>query len=76
MDQLIAEIQLIIHRSWGSAARSINHALTLMFWHIGRAIAEDEQRGNKLAIIDLVDRKTVGWVLSATIKAVGTSVEA
>ena len=49
MDQLVADIRLIITQSRESAARSINHALTLMYWHIGRVIVEDEQQGEARA---------------------------
>ncbi|GAB4046021.1 DUF1016 N-terminal domain-containing protein [Spirosoma litoris] len=45
MDQLVSEVRQIIHQSKDSAARSINHALALMYWHIGRVIVEDEQQG-------------------------------
>ena len=46
MDQLVADIRHIISQSQESALRSINHALTQMYWHIGRLIVEDEQKGN------------------------------
>ncbi|GAB3042453.1 DUF1016 N-terminal domain-containing protein [Spirosoma pulveris] len=49
MDQLVSEIRQIIHQSRESAARSINHALALMYWHIGRVIVEDEQQGQDRA---------------------------
>ncbi|AUD02096.1 PDDEXK nuclease domain-containing protein [Spirosoma pollinicola] len=49
MDQLVSEIRQIISQSRESAARSINHALALMYWHIGRVIVEDEQQGQERA---------------------------
>lgn len=49
MDQLVSEIRHIIHQSRESAVRSINHALALMYWHIGRVIVEDEQQGQDRA---------------------------
>ena len=49
MDQLVSEIRQIIHQSRESAARSINHALALMYWHIGRVIVEYEQQGQDRA---------------------------
>ena len=49
MDQLLVDIRQIISQSRESAARSINHALTLMYWHIGRVIMEDEQQGEARA---------------------------
>ncbi|CAN5628214.1 hypothetical protein BH09BAC4_BH09BAC4_23320 [soil metagenome] len=49
MDQLVSEIRQIISQSRESAARSINHALALMYWHIGRLIVEDEQHGQERA---------------------------
>ncbi|MVM33992.1 DUF1016 family protein [Spirosoma sp. HMF4905] len=49
MDQLVSEIRQIIHQSRESAVRSINHALALMYWHIGRVIVEDEQQGQDRA---------------------------
>lgn len=49
MDKLIASIRQIIIESQASAVRSVNHALTLMYWHIGRVIVEEEQQGNERA---------------------------
>ncbi|AUD06724.1 PDDEXK nuclease domain-containing protein [Spirosoma pollinicola] len=49
MDQLVSDIRQIISQSRESAARSINHALALMYWHIGRVIVEDEQQGQQRA---------------------------
>jgi predicted nuclease of restriction endonuclease-like (RecB) superfamily len=61
MDQLVSEIRQIIHQSRESAARSINHALALMYWHIGRVIVEDEQQGQ--------DRATYGKGLIRTLSS-------
>ena len=49
MENLIASIRQIIAQSQESAVRSVNHALTLMYWHIGRVIVEEEQQGNERA---------------------------
>lgn len=49
MDKLITSIRQIITESQASAVRSINHALTLMYWQIGRVIVEEEQQGNERA---------------------------
>ena len=49
MNQLVSEIRQIISQSRESAARSINHALALMYWHIGRVIVQDEQQGQQRA---------------------------
>jgi predicted nuclease of restriction endonuclease-like (RecB) superfamily len=49
MDQLVSEIRQIISQSRERAARSINHALALMYWQIGRVIVEDEQQGQQRA---------------------------
>ena len=49
MDKLITSIRQIITESQASAVRSVNHALTLMYWQIGRVIVEEEQQGNERA---------------------------
>ena len=49
MDKLIASIRQIITESQASAVRSVNQALTLMYWHIGRVVVEEEQQGNERA---------------------------
>lgn len=49
MDQLLVDIRQIISQSRESAAQSINHALTLMYWHIGRVIVDEEQQGQPRA---------------------------
>ena len=49
MDQLVENIRQIISQSRESAVRSVNHALTLMYWHIGRLIIEEEQQGKARA---------------------------
>ena len=49
MDKLVSDIRQIIAQSQESAVRSVNHALTLMYWHIGRVIVEDEQLGRARA---------------------------
>ena len=49
MNQLIEDIRQIIGQSRESAARSVNHALTLIYWHVGRLIVEEEQKGEARA---------------------------
>lgn len=50
MENLVIEIRQIIASARTHVARSINHALTVTYWHIGRAIIEEEQRGNERAV--------------------------
>lgn len=49
METLLTQIRQIIAQSQESAVRSINHALTLMYWQIGRVIVEEEQQGQTRA---------------------------
>ena len=45
MQHLLSDIRDIIAQARERVARSINHELTVAYWHIGRAIIEEEQRG-------------------------------
>lgn len=44
-----ADIRAIILQSREQAARVVDHRRTLMYWHIGRRIFEEEQQGRKRA---------------------------
>jgi len=46
---LITDIKAIIHNSRDKAIRSVDHERTLMYWHIGQRIFEEEQRGKDRA---------------------------
>ncbi len=49
MEQILSDIRLIIAQSRQRIARSINHELTLAYWHIGQRIVEEEQQGSHRA---------------------------
>jgi len=49
MENLLVEIRQIVASAQIRVARSVNHALTVTYWHIGQAIVEEEQRGNERA---------------------------
>ncbi|PRY35077.1 putative nuclease of restriction endonuclease-like (RecB) superfamily [Spirosoma oryzae] len=65
MDSLLSSIRHIILQSRQSAVRSVNHALTLMYWHIGQAIVEDEQQGHQRAVYGKALIKTLSETLVA-----------
>jgi len=46
---LITDIKAIIHTSRDKAIRSVDHERTLMYWHIGQRIFEEEQLGKDRA---------------------------
>jgi len=46
---LISDIKAIIARSKDRAIRAVDHQRTLMYWHIGRRIFEEEQEGKDRA---------------------------
>lgn len=46
---VIADIKAIIHASKEQAIRTIDFERTLMYWHIGKRIFEEEQRGENRA---------------------------
>lgn len=45
MQNILNDIRGIITQAREQVARSINHELTLAYWHIGRRIVEEEQQG-------------------------------
>lgn len=49
MQQLIEDIRGIIAQARERAARSVDHERTVMHWHIGRRIVEEEQQGRERA---------------------------
>ena len=49
MEIFITEIRHIIQIARVNAVRSVNHALTVMYWHIGQRIVEEEQAGAERA---------------------------
>jgi len=46
---LITDIKAIIQDSRDKAIRSVDHERTLMYWHIGQRIFEEEQQGKDRA---------------------------
>jgi len=46
---IISDIKSIIANSKDSAIRAVDHQRTLMYWHIGRRIFEEEQQGKDRA---------------------------
>jgi len=46
---IIADIKAIIAQSKDSAIRAVDHQRTLMYWHIGKRIFEEEQEGKDRA---------------------------
>jgi predicted nuclease of restriction endonuclease-like (RecB) superfamily len=49
MSNFLTDIRQIIQEARTQAVRSVNHALTLMYWHIGQRIVEEEQQGKERA---------------------------
>jgi predicted nuclease of restriction endonuclease-like (RecB) superfamily len=49
MENLLSEIRQIIASARVHVIRSVNHALTIMYWNIGQVIVQDEQLGNDRA---------------------------
>lgn len=49
MQTILLEIRQIIADARGRVVRSVNHELTVSYWHIGRVIVEEEQRGQHRA---------------------------
>ena len=47
--KLFTDIKDIILQAREKAIRSVNNARTLMYWHIGKRIFEEEQQGKKRA---------------------------
>lgn len=46
---IIADIKSIIAQSKDKAIRAVDHQRTLMYWHIGKRIFEEEQKGKDRA---------------------------
>jgi predicted nuclease of restriction endonuclease-like (RecB) superfamily len=46
---IIADIKAIIAQSKENAVRAVDHQRTLMYWHIGKRIFEEEQKGKDRA---------------------------
>lgn len=46
---IISDIKAIIAQSRDKAIRAVDHQLTLMYWHIGKRIFEEEQEGKDRA---------------------------
>lgn len=46
---IVSDIKAIIARSKDNAIRAIDHQRTLMYWHIGKRIFEEEQEGKNRA---------------------------
>ncbi|QEC45524.1 DUF1016 domain-containing protein [Pseudobacter ginsenosidimutans] len=46
---IIADIKAIIEQSKDKAVRAVDHQRTLMYWHIGKRIFEEEQEGKERA---------------------------
>lgn len=49
MQHLLDDIRDIIAQARDRVARSVNHELTVAYWHIGRLLVEDEQKGKERA---------------------------
>lgn len=49
MSDFLTDIRYIIREARIQAVRSVNHALTVMYWHIGQRIVEEEQQGEARA---------------------------
>lgn len=49
MQHLLSDIRDIIAQARERVARSINHELTVAYWHIGRRIVKEEQQGRERA---------------------------
>ena len=48
-NSLISEVKAIIVKAQENAVRSINGERTRMYWHIGKRIFEEEQKGKERA---------------------------
>lgn len=46
---IISDIKAIISQSRDNAIRAVDHRRTLMYWHIGKRIFEEEQEGKDRA---------------------------
>lgn len=48
-DDVLADIVELLEQARSAAARSVNSIMTATYWHVGRRIVEDEQRGQARA---------------------------
>ena len=46
---IIKDIKFLIAKSKDNAIKSVDHQRTLMYWHIGKRIFEEEQEGKDRA---------------------------
>lgn len=46
---IISDIRTIISQSRENAVRAVDHQRTLMYWHIGKRVFEEEQKGKERA---------------------------
>lgn len=49
MQHLLDDIRGIIASTRERVARSVNHELTVAYWHIGKRLVEEEQGGHERA---------------------------
>src|ERR1017187_867710 len=55
-------VKNILHRAQGTAYKAVNSVMVVAYWHVGRLIVEDEQKGKRKAeygkavLQDLSDR--------------------
>ena len=49
MSNFLTDIRQIIQEARTQAVRSVNYTLTVMYWHIGQRIVEEEQQGKERA---------------------------
>jgi hypothetical protein len=63
MEQILSDIRQIITTARMGAVRSVNHAMTLMYWHIGQRIVEEEQGGAERAKYKAYLMKNLAQVL-------------
>ena len=54
---IISDIKSIISQSRDNAIRAVDHQRTLMYWHIGKRIFEEEQDGKDRADYGTFDIK-------------------
>jgi hypothetical protein len=54
INQLIIDIKAIIFHAKDRAIRLADHERTLMYWHIGQRIFEEEQQGKDRQIIVII----------------------
>lgn len=62
-NKIITDIRQLIIDARLSAVRSVNHAMTVMYWHIGQRIVEEEQQGEERAKYKSYLLKNIAQVL-------------